>query len=184
MPWDEDDVPKNLARRTIFHLNTARHFNMSDNNNPIGVAMKLPAFAILALLCISFSFAQKKADAMPDTSHSRYSIENCVNEFSIAKAETTGVGYQYWFVDKDFLDGRTAKMSVVKPHGQTHPPHSHPEDEIFFVFEGRAEFFLDGKTKVAGPLASFYCPSMSLHGIRNVGDTVLKYLVIKKYEKN
>jgi oxalate decarboxylase/phosphoglucose isomerase-like protein (cupin superfamily) len=34
---------------------------------------------------------------------------------------------------------------------------------------------------VAGPMTSFYCPSGSKHGIRNIGDTELKYLVIKKY---
>jgi mannose-6-phosphate isomerase-like protein (cupin superfamily) len=28
---------------------------------------------------------------------------------------------------------------------------------------------------------SFYCPPSVEHGIRNVGDTELKYLVIKKY---
>lgn len=113
----------------------------------------------------------------------KFTIDNCVNEFSIAKVESTKVGYQYWFVDKDFLDGRTLKMSVVKPHEATHAPHRHAEDEFYFVLEGKAEFFLDGKTKVADPYVSFYCPPNSEHGIRNVGDTILKYLVIKKYEK-
>jgi quercetin dioxygenase-like cupin family protein len=73
-------------------------------------------------------------------------------------------------------------MSVVKPREATHPPHRH-HDEFFFVLAGRAEFYLDGKTKVAAPYASFYCPSNVEHGIRNVGDTILKYLVIKKYEQ-
>ena len=113
---------------------------------------------------------------------SRYTIENCVNTFSEAKVEPTKVGYQYWFVDRSFLDGRTLKMSVVAPHSATHAPHVHAEDEIFFVLEGTAEFTLAGKTKVAGAYSSFYCPPNSEHGIRNVGDTQLKYLVIKKYE--
>jgi quercetin dioxygenase-like cupin family protein len=111
-----------------------------------------------------------------------FTIDNCVNVFDAAKAESTKVGCQYWFADKNFLDGRTLKMSVVAPHRATHPPHRHAEDEFFFVLEGTAEFYLDGKTKTAGPYASFYCPSNQEHGIRNVGDTELKYLVIKKYE--
>jgi mannose-6-phosphate isomerase-like protein (cupin superfamily) len=113
-----------------------------------------------------------------------FTIDNCVNEFSPARIESTTVGYQYWFVDRNFLDGRTLKMSVVKPHEATHAPHSHAEDEFFFVLEGKAEFFLNGKTRVAGPYTSFYCPPNSSHGIRNVGATTLKYLVIKKYEKS
>jgi mannose-6-phosphate isomerase-like protein (cupin superfamily) len=95
--------------------------------------------------------------------------------------EKTKVGYQYWFADKNFLDGRTIKLSVVAPHSATHPPHKHSEDEFFFVIEGTAEFYLNGETKTAGSMTSFYCPSFSEHGIRNVGDTELKYLVIKKY---
>ena len=112
-----------------------------------------------------------------------FNIKNCVNTFNIDKAVNTKVGYQYWFADRDFLDGRTLKMSVVKPHEATHPPHRHTEDEFFFVLEGNAEFYLNGETVVSGPYTSFYCPSNSEHGIRNVGDTELKYLVIKKYEK-
>jgi len=111
-----------------------------------------------------------------------YSIENCVNEFSMAKIEQTKVGYQYWFADKNFIDSRTIKLSVVAPNSATHPPHKHTEDEFFFVLEGKAEFYLNGETRTAGPMASFYCPAFSEHGIRNVGDTELKYLVIKKYE--
>jgi mannose-6-phosphate isomerase-like protein (cupin superfamily) len=111
-----------------------------------------------------------------------YTIEDCVNEFTMDKVEKTKVGYQYWFADKEFLDGRTLKLSVVAPHSATHAPHKHVEDEFFFVLEGTAEFYLDGKTKTAGPYTSFYCPPESEHGIRNVGDIELKYLVIKKYE--
>lgn len=142
--------------------------------------MKGTLFFLLFLLPPVASFQQHGQETKKDQ---KFTIENCVNEFSLARAESTKAGYQYWFVDKDFLDGRTLKMSVVKPHEATHPPHQHPEDEFFFVLEGRAEFHLDGKTKIAGPYTSFYCPSNVKHGIRNAGDTILKYLVIKKYEQ-
>jgi quercetin dioxygenase-like cupin family protein len=142
--------------------------------------MKSTLFLLLFLLPHAPLSQQQNQE---DKKERKFTIENCVNEFSIAKAESTKVGYQYWFVDKNFLDGRTLKMSVVKPREATHPPHQHPEDEFFFVLEGRAEFYLDSKTKVAGPYASFYCPSNVEHGIRNAGDTILKYLVIKKYER-
>jgi len=140
-------------------------------------------FASLILLfsVSSLLHAQEKPDTA--TTQKQFTIENCVSEFSMDKTVKTKVGYQFWFADKDFIDGRTLKMSVVAPHSATHPPHKHIEDEFFFVLEGTAEFYLDGKTKVAGPYTSFYCPSNVEHGIRNVGDTELKYLVIKKYLK-
>lgn len=110
-----------------------------------------------------------------------YTIENVVNSFDETRVKPTRVGYQYWFVDKSFADGKTLKLSVVKPHAATHEPHTHAEDEFFFVLEGTAEFHLDGETRTGGPMTSFYCPSGMKHGIRNVGDTELKYLVIKTY---
>ena len=110
-----------------------------------------------------------------------YTIKNCVNVFDAAKAEKTAVGYQYWFADAALADGKTVKLSVVGPHLATHPPHRHADDEFFFVLEGTAEFLFDGERQTVGPQSLLYIPSWHLHGIRNVGTTDLKYLVIKKY---
>jgi mannose-6-phosphate isomerase-like protein (cupin superfamily) len=135
---------------------------------------------ILILTCCSSINGQNIDDYKFDSTN--YSIKNCVNEFNMDSIEHTKVGYQYWFADKNFLDGRTIKLSVVAPNSATHPPHTHSEDEFFFVLKGTAEFFLNGETMTAGPMTSFYCPSFSEHGIKNVGEDELKYLVIKKYE--
>ena len=137
------------------------------------------AAAITTVSCLLFG--QSAPTPAADSAQRVFAIENCVNEFNPANVESTKVGYQYWFVDRNFLDGRTVKMSAVAPHSATHAPHSHPEDEVFFVLEGTAEFFLNGQTRTAGPYTSFYCPPNSRHGIKNVGGTTLKYLVIKKY---
>ena len=115
--------------------------------------------------------------------NSKYNIDNCLNIFNKENVEKTPAGFQYWFVNKNFIDGRTLKLSVVAPNSSTHPPHYHPEDEFFFIIEGKAEFYLAGKTKIAEGMATFYCPSNVEHGIKNIGDNELKYLVIKKYEK-
>jgi mannose-6-phosphate isomerase-like protein (cupin superfamily) len=140
-------------------------------------------FSIPALFVISFLIFQTKVYSQQVDNKSNYNIDNCVNVFNPQKIDSTKTGYQYWFVNKDFIDGRTLKLSVVAPHSATHPPHIHPEDEFFFIVEGKAEFFLAGKTKIVEGLATFYCPSNIEHGIRNIGDKELKYLVIKKYEK-
>jgi len=137
----------------------------------------------LSLLLMILFICFRTYSQQPDTVSRVFSIDECVNRFQASRVESTNVGYQYWFVDKQFLDGRTLKMSVVAPHKATHAPHKHAEDEFFFVLEGTAEFYLNGKTKTAGPYTSFYCPPNSEHGIRNTGDSVLKYLVIKKYEQ-
>ncbi|MEF3077643.1 cupin domain-containing protein [Winogradskyella poriferorum] len=134
---------------------------------------------IKLLVVVTFCFALQTTTAQEKT----YTIEECVNTFSEEKTVPTKAGYQYWFADKDFLDGRTIKMSVVAPGKSTHAPHKHKEDEFFYVLEGKAKFHLDGKEVVVEANTSLYCPSWSMHGISNAGDTELKYLVIKKYEK-
>jgi len=139
---------------------------------------KLKIAGLLLIICFLSLTAQQKEDKT-----SKWTIKNCVNSFSMDKIIPTNAGYQYWFADKDFINGRTLKMSVVKPHEATHPPHKHIEDEFFFVLEGKAMFYLNGDSVVCGQYTSFYCPSMVEHGIRNAGDTELKYLVIKDYKK-
>ena len=142
----------------------------------------LAGVAVLIFIPIGNSEAQEARGAgQKDTI--RYTLANCLNEFSMDRIEKTVAGYQYWFVNKMLADGKTLKLSVVKPHAATHAPHAHPEDEFFFVLEGRIEFYLNGERKVVGPNASLYCPPNIEHGLRNVGETEAKYLVVKKYEK-
>mgnify|MGYP001821320771 CR=1 FL=1 len=111
----------------------------------------------------------------------QYTIANTVNTFDPEMVQESKNGYVYWFADKQLADGKTLKLSVVEPGKGRHEPHEHAEDEFFFVLEGTAEFHLNGETAVGGPMTSFYCPTGSKHGIRKVGDTDLKYLVIKEY---
>lgn len=136
---------------------------------------------IIFLMMTQWVNAQEKQKSK-NASEKKFTIENCVSEYSEEKSDETDSGHRFWFVDKEFIDGRTLKLSAVKPHGATHPPHAHAADEFFFVLEGKAKFYLDGKTKVVEAFTSLYCPANVPHGISNAGDTELKYLVIKKYE--
>ena len=143
---------------------------------------QIKILAFITLFCISNALLAQLNHASDTLASQQYfTIDNCVNEFSMDGTIPTKVGYQYWFVNKEFLDGRTLKMSVVEAGTATHPPHIHIEDEFFFILEGKAEFYLNGETTVAEAYASFYCPANSKHGIKNAGDSTLKYLVIKKY---
>jgi quercetin dioxygenase-like cupin family protein len=139
---------------------------------------------LLTVIIFGVVIAQSKTEVGGSADTIKYTIENCINKFSLEKIEKTKVGYQYWFADPNLADGKTLKMSVVAPHSATHPPHVHAEDEFFFILKGKAELYLKGKWTPAEPFTSFYCPSNVEHGIRNAGDTELKYLVIKQYQKD
>jgi len=141
--------------------------------------MNRPARLVRLLAPMLFAaVAVAAADRAP-----AYTLDNCVNTFDPAKVERTAAGYQYWFADSTLADGKTVKLGVVGPHLGSHAPHHHDEDEFFFILEGTAEFFLDGQRRTVGPQTMLYCPSNHEHGIRNVGDTDLKYLVIKRYAR-
>lgn len=141
-------------------------------------------FLLSSLLFVPFSFSQIKTDSSAAAPKKIFTIENCVNEFNIEKSEKTKAGYQYWFADKEFAEGRTVKMSVVGPFLEVHPPKANPVDEFIFVLEGKGEFYLDGKTKVVGPMTCCFYPANVVCGIKNLGEKELKYLVIKAFEKN
>lgn len=127
--------------------------------------------------------AQESINKSP-RSGSPYNLENCLHLFDPAKSVKSSTGYQHWFVEKNFLeDGLTVKMSVVGPSQAIHPPHRHSDDEIFFILQGTARFFLNGETTTGSAYSSFYCPPDSEHGISNAGSDTLKYLVIRKYPK-
>jgi len=146
--------------------------------------IQFSAFVLLFVLSnLGMIAAQPKIEEAVCVDSAKYTIENCINRFSIDKIEKTKAGYQYWFADPDLADGKTLKMSVVAPRLATHPPHVHTEDEFFFILEGKAELYLKGKWTPAEPYTSFYCPSNVEHGIRNAGDTELKYLVVKQYNR-
>ena len=108
-----------------------------------------------------------------------YSIEKCVREFSEEAATKTPRGWQFWFVPTDLSPTFNFKMTQVEARSANHAPHQHGEEEIYYVFEGKAEFWLDGETRIVGADSTMFCPSGVPHGIRNIGDTPLRYAVIK-----
>lgn len=143
----------------------------------------LPALILTCLL--SGNLVGQETNKKQSAAAAKFTIENCINKFNMEKTVKTAVGYQYWFIDQNFLeDGLTVKMSVVGPNQATHAAHKHAGDEIFYVLQGTAQFYLNGKTTTGGPNTTFYCPDDGTeHGISNAGNTELKYLVIRKYLK-
>lgn len=109
----------------------------------------------------------------------KYSLENCVKTMTESNMTQKKNGRQFWFVEKTFGKGLNLKCSEVGPKSARHPAHSHQAEEIFFILKGQAEFTLRDQHKTVPPNSSMYCPPGVLHGIRNAGDSPLRYLVIR-----
>jgi quercetin dioxygenase-like cupin family protein len=108
-----------------------------------------------------------------------YSLADCVAELSDEQKQTTSKGWAFWFVPKEVTGGLNLKMSEVTGKTARHAPHTHPESEIFYILDGTAEFTLEGTAQTVTANTSLFCPSGISHGIRNIGETPLRYLVIK-----
>jgi XRE family transcriptional regulator, regulator of sulfur utilization len=65
------------------------------------------------------------------------------------------------------------------PAGQSsHPPHTHPNEEIIVIKEGTVEALVAGQTRRLGPGGLIFQASNVPHALTNVGTTTAVYHVI------
>jgi mannose-6-phosphate isomerase-like protein (cupin superfamily) len=76
-------------------------------------------------------------------------------------------------------DGQYAIFQETVPPLGGPPPHTHPDEEIFFVVSGDFEFMLHelGHTTAVGPGGLVRVPGGALHTFKNVGTTPGQLLV-------
>jgi quercetin dioxygenase-like cupin family protein len=72
----------------------------------------------------------------------------------------------------------TAELEFL-PGKQLQPPHQHPEEEFQYVIEGSGTWTLNGKDVPLHAGDLMYSKPGDVHGIRNSGDTPLRFFVFK-----
>jgi mannose-6-phosphate isomerase-like protein (cupin superfamily) len=75
--------------------------------------------------------------------------------------------------------GRYVLATILAPVGDPGPPpHYHEnEDECFLVQEGRMSFFIAGQWHDVVPGTIVFAPKLSVHTLKNVGNTPARVLV-------
>ena len=76
------------------------------------------------------------------------------------------------------LDELEMHITTLNPHTASHPPHTHPNEEIVILREGTLQAHVNGKEVVVGPGSILFYASMQPHGVKNVGNTPATYWVI------
>jgi quercetin dioxygenase-like cupin family protein len=76
------------------------------------------------------------------------------------------------------LDELEMHVTTLNPGFASHPPHTHPNEELVIVREGTVEVLNGGVWKRLGPGSVIFNASNSSHALRNVGDTPATYHVI------
>lgn len=68
---------------------------------------------------------------------------------------------------------------TMLPAGQMpHPPHEHTHSEVIVIVEGQLQFVNEGVNESAGPGDVIYVASNRLHGMKNIGSTPARYVVV------
>jgi XRE family transcriptional regulator, regulator of sulfur utilization len=77
------------------------------------------------------------------------------------------------------LDELEIHITTLNPGEVSHPPHTHPEEELLIVREGQVETLQNGVASRLGPGSIIFHASNDLHNIRNAGSTPATYHVIQ-----
>jgi quercetin dioxygenase-like cupin family protein len=72
----------------------------------------------------------------------------------------------------------TAELEFL-PGKQLQPPHQHPDEEFQYVIEGSGTWSLNGKEFPLQTGDLMYSKPGDLHGIRNSGETPMRFFVFK-----
>jgi quercetin dioxygenase-like cupin family protein len=81
-------------------------------------------------------------------------------------------------IPKSATNGKYAVWEETVPPQAGPPPHTHTDEEVFYVLEGEFEFMLNGALIPAKPGSVIHVPSGELHNYRNTGSTAGKLLTM------
>ena len=76
------------------------------------------------------------------------------------------------------LDELEMHITTLNPHTASHPPHTHPNEEMVIVKEGTLQAHVNGKEVVVTAGGVLFYASMQPHAVQNIGDTPATYYVI------
>ncbi|HTU64662.1 MAG TPA: cupin domain-containing protein [Steroidobacteraceae bacterium] len=69
-------------------------------------------------------------------------------------------------------------ITTLNPHTASHPPHTHPNEEMVILKEGTLQAHVNGKEVVVPVGGILFFASMQPHAVQNIGDTPATYYVI------
>lgn len=76
------------------------------------------------------------------------------------------------------LDELEMHITTLNPNTTSHPPHTHPNEEMVIVKEGRLQAHVNGREEIVEAGGVLFYASMQPHGVKNIGNTPATYYVI------
>jgi mannose-6-phosphate isomerase-like protein (cupin superfamily) len=108
-------------------------------------------------------------------------IESYIDRYAPGREQTNRNGWAHYYIPPGMADTLTVKMSCVYSGMATNAPHTHNEDESFYIIRGPVAIHINGQERTLQTGDFYYTPSGSSHRIARAteADTV-KYLVLKR----
>jgi mannose-6-phosphate isomerase-like protein (cupin superfamily) len=91
--------------------------------------------------------------------------------------EKKGVN-KFWVGDDVPADALGVHISEVGPGKRAHAPHIHDGVECFFMLQGQAAMEIGDERIELGANDGIVLEPSTLHGLVNIGDVPMKYMVI------
>ena len=106
-------------------------------------------------------------------------LGSTVFKFADLAVKPTGVGER-----RDVVDQPTATfekfechISTLNPGLASHPPHTHPQEELIILRDGTLDVNVNGQIQHVGPGSMFFFASNQPHAVQNSGKTPATYFV-------
>jgi len=106
--------------------------------------------------------------------------DSCIVPWNDTARQPHAAGYRMPFVD-DSLGAHQMffHISVIDPGKSVHPPHEHAGEEVMFILEGKGEVTIGETRRIVQPMTALFFPEHVLHGLVNVGEIPIKYIVVR-----
>lgn len=129
------------------------------------------ALVVLGGAAAAVSFAQSRAPALSSSVFDWKAITE--------KSTPTGSARRFFQAPTALLGELECHVTTLNPGQAPHPPHQHPEEELYIIKEGTVEVLINGERKQVGAGSVVFAAANQPHGICNAGTTPATYHVIK-----
>ncbi len=128
----------------------------------------------VVLFCAFSAVAQEVRKPVPGD------IETYIDRYAPGREQTNRNGWAHYYIPPGMADTLTVKMSCVSSGVATHTPHTHNEDEAFYIIRGPVAIHINGQERTLQTGDFYYTPSGSSHRIARATEDTVKYLVLKR----
>ncbi|HEX2861510.1 MAG TPA: cupin domain-containing protein [Lacunisphaera sp.] len=137
--------------------------------------MKIPCSRFLPVMAsaMALSFARGAEGVPPAT------LPSTVFTWESLGVKSSGVGER-----RDVARNPTATLrefechiSTLNPNLASHPPHTHPQEELIILRDGELDVHINGVNTRVGPGSLFFFAANDPHAVRNPGDKPATYFV-------